>query len=499
MRVQHLGGGGLHPGAFAGGEDDDGRRRGEVTPPPCALVRSCARSRRMAPREAFDGQSPPTVSAGSILSGGSDLRAATGRLAAPTARDRPLADCDPGRSAGPPWCNGSTQAFGALRSLFESGGRSSDAIAVATAPVGDDDGAGYRRGLASYGTVGYGCVVVALSTLGEPRMTPPPPATAPRRDQRRAPRRHAEHSRAVIDPVAEDRRRAGGAARSSSSCRSSPCSPPIPVAWGWVARLARRRDRRRDVRRDRARHHGRLPPLLHPRVVQGQRGRCKIALAIAGSLAIEGPVIRWVADHRKHHKFSDREGDPHSPWRYGETVPALIKGLWYAHMGWLFDAEQTTPRRVRPRPAQGPRHRPDLAAVPGARAAVSLLAPAAARRPADHVVAGRADRVLLGLAGPGRPAAPRHLVDQLDLPRDRRAPVQAAATSPATSGGWRSCRSASPGTTCTTPTRPAPGTACCRGQVDSSARVIWVFEKLGWATDVRWPRASGSPPGALTA
>jgi stearoyl-CoA desaturase (delta-9 desaturase) len=52
----------------------------------------------------------------------------------------------------------------------------------------------------------------------------------------------------------------------------------------------------------------------------------KIALAIAGSMAIQGPVIRWVADHRKHHKFSDRDGDPHSPWRYGQTIPALTKG-----------------------------------------------------------------------------------------------------------------------------------------------------------------------------
>ena len=43
----------------------------------------------------------------------------------------------------------------------------------------------------------------------------------------------------------------------------------------------------------------------------------KIALAIAGSLAIEGPVLTWVADHRRHHKYSDKEGDPHSPWRFG--------------------------------------------------------------------------------------------------------------------------------------------------------------------------------------
>src|SRR3954468_17766420 len=45
----------------------------------------------------------------------------------------------------------------------------------------------------------------------------------------------------------------------------------------------------------------------------------RIGLAVAGSMAIEGPVIRWVADHRRHHAFSDKQGDPHSPWRYGEN------------------------------------------------------------------------------------------------------------------------------------------------------------------------------------
>ena len=73
----------------------------------------------------------------------------------------------------------------------------------------------------------------------------------------------------------------------------------------------------------------------------------KIALAVLGSMAIQGPVVRWVADHRKHHKFSDKDGDPHSPWKYGDTVGALWKGLWHAHMGWLFDEEQT-PRASSP-------------------------------------------------------------------------------------------------------------------------------------------------------
>jgi stearoyl-CoA desaturase (delta-9 desaturase) len=63
----------------------------------------------------------------------------------------------------------------------------------------------------------------------------------------------------------------------------------------------------------------------------------RAALGIMGSAAIEGPLIAWVADHRKHHAFSDQEGDPHSPhvgheggWR------GALKGLLHAHLGWLF-------------------------------------------------------------------------------------------------------------------------------------------------------------------
>src|SRR3954452_4477025 len=62
----------------------------------------------------------------------------------------------------------------------------------------------------------------------------------------------------------------------------------------------------------------------------------RVALAIAGSLAIEGPPTRWVADHRRHHAFSDKDGDPHSPWRYGPSVRGLSKGFLHAHIGWLF-------------------------------------------------------------------------------------------------------------------------------------------------------------------
>lgn len=60
-------------------------------------------------------------------------------------------------------------------------------------------------------------------------------------------------------------------------------------------------------------------------------------LAALGSAAIEGPVISWVADHRKHHKFSDRHGDPHSPHvDHGGGWSGALRGLFHAHLGWLF-------------------------------------------------------------------------------------------------------------------------------------------------------------------
>jgi stearoyl-CoA desaturase (Delta-9 desaturase) len=59
-------------------------------------------------------------------------------------------------------------------------------------------------------------------------------------------------------------------------------------------------------------------------------------LAILGSTAVQGPVMSWVADHRRHHAHTDREGDPHSPHGHGSGFKGAIAGLWYAHMGWLF-------------------------------------------------------------------------------------------------------------------------------------------------------------------
>jgi stearoyl-CoA desaturase (delta-9 desaturase) len=75
----------------------------------------------------------------------------------------------------------------------------------------------------------------------------------------------------------------------------------------------------------------------------------KALFAIAGSMAMEGSVIAWVADHRRHHAFSDKAGDPHSPHlEEGKGAMGVLKGLWHAHMGWLFDRTRTVQERWAP-------------------------------------------------------------------------------------------------------------------------------------------------------
>lgn len=72
----------------------------------------------------------------------------------------------------------------------------------------------------------------------------------------------------------------------------------------------------------------------------------RLVLSILGSMAVQGPVLRWAADHRRHHAFSDRDGDPHSPTRYEDQgVRGILRGMLYAHIGWFFDAEKTTVKK----------------------------------------------------------------------------------------------------------------------------------------------------------
>jgi len=211
----------------------------------------------------------------------------------------------------------------------------------------------------------------------------------------------------------------------------------------------------------------------------------RIALAIAGSVAIQGPVVQWVADHRRHHAFSDRAGDPHSPWRYGDDLRALAKGMFHAHIGWLFDRRQTNPERYAP----------------------DLLKDAALRRTSKLFVLWAGIGIFLpaligGLvtmswagawtaffwAGLVRVALLHHVTWSINsichtigsrpfAARDKSTNFWPLAILSA-GESWHNLHHADP--TCARH-------GVLRGQIDISARTIWIFEKLGWARDVKWP------------
>ena len=92
----------------------------------------------------------------------------------------------------------------------------------------------------------------------------------------------------------------------------------------------------------------------------------RYAMAVLGTLAVEGSVIKWVADHRKHHDFADEDGDPHSPHGAGPGVRGALAGLWHAHVGWLFNSVGQADQR---------RYASDLLKDPGMRRIDALEKP----------------------------------------------------------------------------------------------------------------------------
>ncbi len=212
----------------------------------------------------------------------------------------------------------------------------------------------------------------------------------------------------------------------------------------------------------------------------------RIALAVTGSMAMQGPVVDWVADHRRHHAYADRDGDPHSPWRFGTSAGALAKGFWHAHLGWLFDREKTNAARFAP----------DLLADDDIRrvdrlfpvlTVVTLLSPA--------VIGGLVTWSWWGAltaffwAGLVRVAVLHHVTwsvnsichmigDRPFTARDKSANFWPLAIA-SMGESWHNSHHADP--TCARH-------GVRRGQVDITARLIWAFEKLGWATKVRWAR-----------
>ena len=142
-------------------------------------------------------------------------------------------------------------------------------------------------------------------------------------------------------------------------------------------------------------------------------------------MSVQGAVIHWVADHRKHHTFTDEEGDPHSPHTHdAQGWRGVLTGLWHSHMGWLFDGERSSARRFAPDLRKDPLIRKIDSLFP-VWALLGLAIPFVARlRALGRQLGRRRDRVRLGRPRARVPAPPRDVERQLDLPHVRQAPVR---------------------------------------------------------------------------
>ncbi|MGH1551228.1 acyl-CoA desaturase [Streptomyces sp. L7] len=213
----------------------------------------------------------------------------------------------------------------------------------------------------------------------------------------------------------------------------------------------------------------------------------RIALAVAGSMSFQGDVIGRVATHRRHHAFTDRPGDPHSPYRYGTHLWGQLHGLLDAHVGWLFRNEQTPPER----------YAPDLLADPDIRAVsrafpwlclLTLALPSGL----GWAIGGSWLYGVTGLlwAGLVRVALLHHVtwsVNSLchmigDRPFRTRRHDRATNLWPLAllsfGESWHTLHHADP-------TSARHGVD--RGQIDPSAAVIRLFERAGWVHDVHRP------------
>ena len=212
----------------------------------------------------------------------------------------------------------------------------------------------------------------------------------------------------------------------------------------------------------------------------------KIALAIAGTMAVEGSLTTWVAQHRRHHVYSDRAGDPHSPVPAAAGTHTVAGGFIHSHVGWLF----------RPSAIDAERWCPDLLAdadiVTISRYApaifvASILAPGA-------IALGITGRfsVALGaicVAGLARVALFHQVTWSINSichvvggrpfrSKDQSRNVAVLALF-SFGEAWHNAHHAFPA---------LARHGVDRGQIDISARVIWIFERLGWARGVKWPR-----------
>jgi stearoyl-CoA desaturase (delta-9 desaturase) len=197
--------------------------------------------------------------------------------------------------------------------------------------------------------------------------------------------------------------------------------------------------------------------------------------------------LHWVADHRRHHAFSDKDGDPHSPWLFGTSPAALARGFWHAHLGWVLDRDLTNQERFAP-DLLADRDMRIVHRLFGLCTAITLIAPA--------VMGGLITWSWWGAltaffwAGLVRVTLLHHVTwsvnsichmigDRPFASRDKSANFWPLAIL-SMGESWHNLHHADP--TCARH-------GVRRGEIDISARLIWLFEKIGWVHHVRWPTA----------
>jgi stearoyl-CoA desaturase (delta-9 desaturase) len=211
----------------------------------------------------------------------------------------------------------------------------------------------------------------------------------------------------------------------------------------------------------------------------------KIVLAVLGSMSFQGSLIGWVADHRRHHRYGDQPGDPHSPlWRAGEPLSGW-RGLLHAHVTWVFN-NPSTPRAE---------FAPDLLADPDLVLIDRLFVPCCIATLAlpfglGYALTGTLGGALGALvwAGVLRIGLGHNLTWSINSIchrfgtrpfRTRDVSTNFAPLALLTGGeSWHNAHHAFP-------TSARHGVD--RGQLDTSARLIRWFEHLGWVSQVRWP------------
>lgn len=225
------------------------------------------------------------------------------------------------------------------------------------------------------------------------------------------------------------------------------------------------------------------------RAFRARRG-VKIALVVAGSLGFEGGVLGWAANHRRHHAFTDLEGDPHSPHLSGSTLSGQLRGAVHAHVGWLFKPPPEERQRWIPELC-GDRDLVLLDRLFPLGCVISLLLPTLL----GFALSGTAAGALGGFIWGGllrifvlqQATFAVNSVCHLwgSQPFRTRADDKARNFAPlavlAFGDNWHNLHHALP--------RLARH-GVDRHQWDSTARLIWVLERLSLVSDVRWPAAS---------